>query len=103
MIRSTIGGRCMKSALLLLAVSAGGVMGCKTNNDLSLTIVQVEALLESASCVASATATTERPRGLLDVSLVSTQGYIAWTLVRNNEVSRMPSAGDPEFNSINLQ
>jgi hypothetical protein len=88
----------MKFALLLVAVVASG--GC-ADNDLSLSIVQMEALA-APMCVATATVGVGHDRGVLDVSLVTLQGYIAVPLVRNNLVSRIPAAGGVEYNAIQL-
>jgi hypothetical protein len=90
----------MKAALLLLAVAAGGVAGC-ADNDLSLSILEMEALT-APMCVAQATVTTQLPRGLLDAGAVTLQGYIAVPLVRNNQVSRITAAGGIEYNSIQV-
>jgi hypothetical protein len=94
----------MRSALLLLALFASGsvVVGC-VNNDASLSIEQMEAVTEATSCVATATIGVEISRGLFDVAASNhIQGYIGFPLVRNNEVSRMPSADSPELDSIQL-
>jgi hypothetical protein len=94
----------MRSALLLLALFAGGAIGC-ANNDASLSIIQMQAVTESTSCVATSTASVELSRGVLDVSFItstSLQGYIGFPIVRNNEQSRKPSADSPELNSIQL-
>jgi hypothetical protein len=94
----------MRSALLLLALLASGsvVVGC-VNNDASLSIEQMEAVTEATACVATATIGVEIARGLFDVAASNhIQGYIGFPLVRNNEVSRMLSSGDPELDSIQL-
>jgi hypothetical protein len=92
----------MKSALLLLALSAGGAVGC-ADNDLSLSIVQMEAVVVPM-CVAQNTVGIGLSRGTLDVSLVQfyARGYIGVPLVRNNQQSRMPGAGNVEFNSVQV-
>jgi hypothetical protein len=91
----------MKAALLLLAAASVGAAGC-TTNDISLSIIQMEAITPTTMCVATATAgagTLGRDRGLLDVSLVTTAGYIAVPVVRNNLTSLMNNI---EFNAIQL-
>ncbi|HWE28656.1 MAG TPA: hypothetical protein VHB97_11675, partial [Polyangia bacterium] len=94
----------MRSALLLLALLASGsvVVGC-VNNDASLSILQMQSVTESTACVATSTVGPEIARGTLDVSGSNgIQGYIGFPIVRNNEVSRMPSADSPELDSIQL-
>lgn len=91
----------MRSALLLLALFAGGA-GC-VNNDASLSILQMQAVTEASGCVATGAVAVERSRGTLDVSLSNgLQGYVGFPIVRNNQVSRMPSADSPELNSVQL-
>jgi hypothetical protein len=90
----------MKAALLLVA-AAVGTAGCSTN-DLSLSIVQMEAITRANMCIATAaagTGTVGLDRGLLDVSLVTTAGYIAVPVVRNNLTSLNNNL---EYNSIQL-
>jgi hypothetical protein len=86
----------MRYALLLLA---GVSAGC-ANNDLSLSIVQMEALTAPA-CVADATIAVGLSRGVYDVALgaMFARGYIGVPLVRNNLTSRNPG-GLLEYNSI---
>jgi hypothetical protein len=87
------------TGVLLLA----GTFGC-ADNDLTLSILQMEAvMLPSCVAVASMGATTPgRSRGLLDLSLVKTDGYIGVPVVRNNLMSRTGGAGSVEFNSIQI-
>ncbi|HEX8950660.1 MAG TPA: hypothetical protein VF945_02390, partial [Polyangia bacterium] len=74
----------MKVALLLLAAAVVGAAGC-TNNDISMSIIQMQAVTRQNMCVAMAgTSTMTRPRGLLDVANVTTSGYIGIPVVRNN-------------------
>jgi len=87
----------MKSALLLLAVAAGGC----AENDLSLSIIQMEAL-KAPDCTAMNTVGTSIDRGILDVSQAILQGYVAVPLVRNNQQTRITAAGGVEYNSIQL-
>jgi len=90
----------MKVALLLVAAASVGATGCSTN-DVTLSILQMQALTQMTMCVAqpSGAATVVRDRGLLDVSLVTTAGYIAIPVVRNN----LPNnTNGVEFNSIQL-
>ncbi|MGZ3429115.1 MAG: hypothetical protein ACXVCV_20825 [Polyangia bacterium] len=92
----------MKVALLLLASAAVGAGGC-TTNDISLSIIQMEEVTRANMCVATATAGTGvvgLGRGTLDVSLVTTAGYIGVPVVRNNLVSLMNGV---EYNAIQLQ
>jgi len=89
----------MKVALLLVAASTVGAVGC-ANNDISLSIIQMEAISQTTMCVATASAgTIGRDRGLLDVANVTTTGYIAVPLVRNNLLS---NSNGVEFNAIQL-
>jgi hypothetical protein len=91
----------MKVALLLLATAAAGAGGC-TTNDISLSIIQMEAVTRTSMCVATATAGTGvvgRDRGLLDVAAVTTSGYIGVPVVRNN---LMTNSNGIEYNSIQL-
>jgi hypothetical protein len=90
----------MKAALLLLAGAVGGVAGC-TDNDLSLSIVQMEAIT-TPMCTATSAIGVGRDRGLLDAGAVTLQGYIAVPLVRNNQVSRVTATGGVEYNAIQL-
>ena len=98
----------MKSALLRTArltglLLAAGTFGCATN-DLSLSILQMQAVI-APGCMAMAgtsTATAGRSRGILDVSLVSLSGYIGTPVVRNNLQSRAAGTGAVELNSIQL-
>jgi hypothetical protein len=92
----------MRSALLLLALFAGGAVGC-VDNDASLSILQMEAVTEASGCTATAGSMMDLSSGTFDVSLGNgLQGYIGFPVVRNNEVSRMPSADSPELNSIQI-
>jgi hypothetical protein len=91
----------MKAALLLgmLAISAG----C-SENDLSLSIVQMQAV-SKPSCIAMAAAAGAFPgraRGLLDVAQITSTGYVAIPIVRNNLVSRPGGGMAVEYNSIQL-
>jgi hypothetical protein len=91
----------MKTALLLLAAASAGAAGC-TNNDISMSVVQMAAVNRTTSCVAMATVgagTIGRARGLLDIAKTSTNGYIAIPIVRNNLT---PLTNNVEFNSIQL-
>lgn len=91
----------MKVALLLLAAAAAGAAGC-ASNDISLSVLQMEAISRSTGCVAmaaSAGGTVGRDRGLLDASLVTTSGYIGVPVVRNNLLSLMNNV---EYNAIQL-
>lgn len=91
----------MKGALLLVAVAVGA--GC-ANDNLSISIIAMEAVTQSNMCVATATAGgTTLTHGTLDVSLVTTQGYVAVPLIRNNLVaSTTTGSGMFEFNSITI-
>lgn len=91
----------MKAALLLLAAAVVGAAGC-TNNDISLSITQMQAITRMSMCMATAggAALMTRNRGLLDVAKVTTAGYIAVPVVRNNLIA---STGTVEFNSIQVQ
>jgi hypothetical protein len=91
----------MKPALLLLAAATVGATGC-ASNDLSLSIVQMEAITPATMCVAMAatgTGTVGRDRGLLDVSLVTTSGYIGVPVVQNDLPSNVNGV---EFNAIQV-
>lgn len=91
----------MKRALLLCAVALVAPVGC-ANNDVSLSIIQMEAVTTTTNCVANAMAGAGmigRDRGLLDVSLVTTSGYIAVPVIRNNLVSLNNGV---EYNAIQL-
>ncbi len=92
----------MKPALLLLAAASVGAAGC-TNNDISLSILQMQAITQATQCVAmpggGATGVVGRDRGLLDVALVTTAGYIAVPVIRNNLIA---SANGLEYNAIQL-
>src|ERR1051325_7363766 len=90
----------MKAALLLVAAALAGATGC-SNNDVSLSIVQMQALTRMNMCVAmpGAAGTLARDRGLLDVSLVSTSGYIAVPVVQNNLMSNINGV---EYNAIQV-
>jgi len=90
----------MKAALLLVAAALAGATGC-SNNDVSLSIVQMQALTRMNMCVAmpGAIGTLARDRGLLDVSLVSTSGYIAVPVVQNNLMSNINGV---EYNAIQV-
>jgi hypothetical protein len=89
----------MKTALLLLAAASAGAAGC-ASNDISLSIVQMEAITPMTMCVAMAGASTlARDRGILDVSHVTTSGYIAVPVVKNNLGSLVNNV---EYNSIQL-
>ena len=90
----------MKVALLLVAAATVGATGCSTN-DVSLSILQMQALTRMNQCVAMASGagSLSRNRGLLDVSLVTTSGYIAVPVVRNNLNTMINSV---EYNSIQL-
>lgn len=93
----------MKGALLLLAGLLAGAAGC-ADNDLSMSILEMEAITHDNNCVvmSATSATLARPRGLLDVALVTQSGYIAAPLVRNNLQPQM-SMLDVEHNSIQLE
>jgi hypothetical protein len=91
----------MKAALLLVAAAIAGATGCSTN-DVSLSILQMQAVTRLNMCVALATggaSTMTRNRGTLDVSLVTSAGYIAVPIVRNNLPSNLNGV---EYNSIQL-
>lgn len=93
----------MKGALLLVATTLGAV-GC-ADNDLSMSVTQMEAITTQTQCVAMAVAgstSVGRSRGLLDVSLVTTSGYIGVPVIRNNLPNHMTATG-VEYNSIQLQ
>jgi hypothetical protein len=87
----------MKYALLLLALSAG----C-SDNDLSLSIVQMEAL-EAPTCIANPGIGTGLSRGVYDVKVGANfaRGYIGVPLIRNNQGARNPS-GQLEYNSVQI-
>ena len=91
----------MKAALLLLAAAVVGAAGC-TNNDISLSITQMQAITRMGMCMATAggAALMTRNRGVLDVSKVTTAGYVGVPVVRNNLLA---STGTVEFNSIQVQ
>jgi hypothetical protein len=90
----------MKGALLLLAAAIVGAAGC-TDNDLSLSIVQMEALTQDTMCIATSTqGGVAIATGTLDVSFGV--GYTAVPLVRNNLQPRA-IAGGVEFNAVQLQ
>lgn len=90
----------MKRALLLLAAASFGAAGC-ANNDISLSIIQMQAITRLNMCIAmvGGVATMTRNRGLLDVARVTTSGYVAVPVVRNNLLA---STGTVEFNSIQV-
>jgi len=90
----------MKAALLLVAAAVVGATGC-SNNDISLSIVQMQAVTRTNMCVAMPGGGTALGlgRGLLDVSLVSTSGYIAVPVVQNNLMSNLNGV---EFNAIQM-
>jgi len=91
----------MKVALLLVAAATVGATGCSTN-DVSLSILQMQAVTRMNACIAQpggGTGTPVRDRGLLDVSLVTTSGYIAVPIVRNNLPTNVNGV---EFNSIQI-
>jgi hypothetical protein len=91
----------MKAALLLCAVAAG--VGCADNNS-SLAILQMQAITSGTMCQAQAAAGgASLSRGTLDVTLVTTQGYIAAPVVRNNLAASMTlGSGMFEYNAITL-
>ncbi len=90
----------MKAALLLLAAATVGASGC-TNNDISMSIIQMEAVNRANMCNAVAGGgTASRNRGLLDISKVTTDGYIGVPVVRNNLVAT--STGGVEYNAIQV-
>ncbi|HEY2747737.1 MAG TPA: hypothetical protein VGL86_24110 [Polyangia bacterium] len=89
----------MKPALLLIVAAAAGATGC-ASNDVSLSIIQMEAISRSTSCVAVAAGgagTLGRDRGTLDVSQLGTAGYLAVPVLRNNLMSLSNGA---ELNAI---
>ena len=91
----------MKTALLLLAAASAGAAGC-ANNDISLSIIQMEAVSRATGCVATATAgsgTVGRARGLLDVAKVTSTGYVAVPVIRNNLAALVNNV---EYNSIQI-
>lgn len=93
----------MKVALLLVtaAVGAVGSVGC-ADNDLSISVQQMQAVTKMQMCVASAAVgLAGRDRGVLDVSLVQQSGYIAVPVVRNNLQTRLMTGG-VELNAIQL-
>lgn len=90
----------MKAALLLLAATVGST-GC-AENDLVLSITQMAAVTRATNCVASAmVGGVGRDRGLLDVALVTTSGYIAAPVVRNDLLSNLTGTS-PERNRVTL-
>ncbi|MDB4968260.1 MAG: hypothetical protein JWN44_3949 [Myxococcales bacterium] len=90
----------MKGALVLVTAAIGAV-GCADNN-LSMSIQQMEAVTKMSMCVATnAVGGVGRDRGVLDVTLVQQNGYVAVPLVRNNLTSRIETGG-VEYNSIQL-
>lgn len=93
----------MKAALLLFTVAVGAGAGCANNNS-TMSILQMEALSTSNMCVATASVgMAGLSRGTLDVSLVTTQGYIAVPLIRNNLLSSASTGGSSfEFNAITI-
>ena len=89
----------MKPALLLLAAATVGAAGC-ASNDLSLSIVQMESVTPANMCVAMATAgAIGLGRGVLDVSMVTTAGYIAVPVVKNGLASNLNGV---EYNAITV-
>jgi hypothetical protein len=92
----------MRSALLALALSAGSAAGC-ADNDLSLSIVQMESVTAPA-CVAGNTIGVGLSRGVYDVAVTggAARGYVGVPLVRNNQQPRMPGAGNVEFNAVQV-
>lgn len=94
----------MKGALLLLAATLAGAVGC-ADNSLSISILQMEAVTQESGCVAMPStggATIGRSRGVLDVALVAQSGYIAAPIVRNNLQAQMVM-NDIEHNSVDLE
>jgi hypothetical protein len=98
----------MKGALLRPISLAGvlslvGTIGC-ADNDQSLSILQMQAVM-LPSCVAMATTGAGTPglsRGILDVALVTTEGYIGVPVVRNNLMSHTNGSGSVELDSIQV-
>ena len=91
----------MKTALLLLAAASAGAAGC-TNNEISLSIVQMAAVTRLTNCIPIVTTgagTVGRTRGLLDVAKLTTTGYVAIPLVRNNLTANINNV---EYNSIQI-
>ena len=90
----------MKAALLLLAAAGVCATGCE-NNDITLSIINMQAITRMNMCIAlpGATALETRNRGLLDVANVTTSGYIAVPVVRNNLI--MSTVG-VDYNSIQV-
>lgn len=90
----------MKGALLLVAATVGAV-GCQ-NNDLSIAITSMQAITKPSCMATSGMATgVGRERGLLDVSLVTSTGYVGIPVVRNQMMSRIVGTGT-ELNSIEV-
>jgi hypothetical protein len=98
----------MKAALLRPARLTGvlllvGTFGC-ADNDLSMSIQQMQAV-QLPTCVAMAAVSATTPglsRGVLDLSVVTTEGYIGVPVVRNNLMPLSSGAGSVEHNSIQI-
>lgn len=88
----------MKRALLLVAAAA---LGACSQNDVSLSIIQMQVVSPTNGCVAIAASggVVGRDRGLLDLANVTSSGYIAVPVVRNNLQSLVNGV---EYNSIQL-
>ena len=91
----------MKPALLLLAAAIVGAAGC-TNNDISLSIIQMQAITRANMCIAMPGATAHRdaqPRHARRLAWSRPRAIIAVPVVRNNLV--MSTTG-VDYNSIQV-
>lgn len=91
----------MKTALLLLAAASAGAAGC-ASNDISLSIIQMEAITRTTNCIAMSIpiiGVVGRTRGILDVAKTTMTGYIGIPIVRNNLTSNLNGV---EYNAIQL-
>jgi hypothetical protein len=88
----------MKRALLLVAAAS---LGACAQNDISLSITQMQVVSQTTGCVAIASSggVVGRDRGLLDLANVTTSGYIAVPVIRNNLMSLVNGI---EYNAIQL-
>lgn len=93
----------MKSALLLVGLTTAVLTAGCADDSVSMTVLSFEALESASNCIAMATATDIRTTGVLDVSLLGAQGYVAFPVIRNNEVINMPFANAPDYNIIQIQ
>lgn len=95
----------MKGAFILLGATL--VAGCHVENDLSVSILQMQAITHDGNCmvqVASGANVLGRSRGLLDVALAPLvgRGYVVAPVVRNN-LPGSTMSDDVEHNSIVVQ